>query len=42
MQSTDKVTSGVGLVSSVGHISSVSRISSVGLRVMAFWGELNS
>ncbi len=36
MRSANEVTSGVGLFSSVG------RISSVGLRVVAFWGELNS
>ncbi len=36
MQNADEVTSGVDIFSSVGHISSV------GLRVMAFWGELNS
>ncbi len=48
MQSADEVTSGVGLFSSISCISSISRISSVGrissvsLRVVTFWGELNS
>ncbi len=48
IQSADEVTSivdlfsSVGRISSAGCISSISCISSIDLRVVAFWGELNS
>ena len=42
MQNADKVTLRVGRFSSVDHILSIGCISSIGLRVVAFWAELNS